>query len=95
MATLTKGRAVLFMWREGRTTTVDVFDEDDSHPDSPWHRAAALRDSCEDDFPNAIFAIGMNDQARDLMQAENMRRCGLKEGNDDDTEGSPQPDTES
>lgn len=61
---------------EEQVTTTDAFHErpEDEGTTSPWHRAVALRDSVVDDFPAYIWSIGLNERARDLMAAENMRR---------------------
>lgn len=62
-------------------TTSDPFEErsEDVGKTSPYHRAAALRDSVSGDFPGWVWSIGLNDRARDLMASENMRRMGLTE----------------
>ena len=71
------GLAVLFGYdpSTGRTTA-DPFPESpsDDGPTSPWHRAAALRESVAGDYPGWLWTIGMNERARLLKGAENMRR---------------------
>lgn len=65
----------------GKTTT-DVFRSDDEHytgPNSPYHRAEALRNSVTDDFPDWVWAIGQNEEARALMTTQNMRALGFGE----------------
>ena len=80
------GVAVLFSG-DPRTgvCSMDVFKESDEHtttwddgrPVDPYHRAAALRDSVKDDFPDRVFTIHVNERARDLMANERMRWMGL------------------
>jgi hypothetical protein len=72
------GKAVLFIQQASGKVNVDEFLEDESGRD-PYHRALGLWRSCEDDFPGAIWSIGMNDRARDLMAEANMHAMGFKD----------------
>lgn len=76
---MSNGIAVLhgFDPESGQVTT-DAFYEADS-PRSPWHRAAAMRESVRNDFPGWIWSIGMNERAHALMTTENMRQIGIGE----------------
>lgn len=80
MAKTKTGLAVLHSYdpKTGETSA-DPFEErsEDAGKTSPYHRAVALRDSIAGDFPGRIWSIGMDDRARELMAAENMRRWGL------------------
>ena len=68
---------VLFMYNpeNGRTST-DVFSTDDGYED-PFHTAQALKHSCEDDFPGAIWAIANDQEANDIMTNTRMHRMGF------------------
>jgi len=55
----------------GKVTT-DRFVEHDGDKTSPWHRAAAIRDSVADDFPGWIWSIGQDERSHYLMYARNM-----------------------
>ncbi|WNM67712.1 hypothetical protein SEA_LITTLEFORTUNE_9 [Microbacterium phage LittleFortune] len=70
-------RAVLFMWNPatGQTTT-DVYET--PTVEDPVRRAENIRRSCEDDFPGAVWAIGMDDEARDIMTSTRMREMGFE-----------------
>ena len=60
----------------GKVTT-DVFQHEESRDQSPWHRAQALKNSVEGDFPGWIWSVGQNEASRKLMAAQNMRAMGL------------------
>lgn len=68
--------AVLFMHdpKTGQTTT-DVYATPDV--ENPVLRAENIKRSCEDDFPGAIWSIGMDDEARDIMAAHRMQQMGF------------------
>lgn len=73
-------RAVLFMWDPTMNkTTTDVF-ETPEYAD-PFHTAQGLKESCEGDFPNAIWSIGIDEEAREIMKNARMRAMGF--GDDD------------
>ena len=71
-------RAVLFMWnpRNGKTLT-DVFSTPE-HAD-PVAMAHALRDSCRDDFPGALWGVGADEEAIDIMATNRMRAMGFED----------------
>lgn len=72
--------AVLTVTHPNGTTNTDVFTDADEWADvDPFHRAEALKSACEDDFPDSIFAIGMNEKARALMTVANMRGMGFED----------------
>lgn len=77
-ATTENGPLAVLLGYDPRTgkTTADPFIErpEDAGVTSPWHRAAALRDSLADDFPGWLWTIALNEAGRLLMAAENMRR---------------------
>jgi hypothetical protein len=68
--------AVLFMYnpKNGKTST-DVF-ETPTHPD-PVRSAENLREACRDDFPGAIWSLGMDEEARIIMTNTRMREMGF------------------
>ena len=68
--------AVLFKYAPdtGKTTT-DVFQTPEH--DDPVHTALALKKSCEDDFPGHIWAIGQDQDARDIMTNTRMHDMGF------------------
>lgn len=77
------GIAVLFSGDpETGQSSMDVFREDDDTtlPLDPYHRAAALRDSCAEDFPTRLWSIAVNDRARDLMRDARMAAMGFPPG---------------
>lgn len=60
--------------------SMDVFrSTDDTSSDlDPYHRAVALRDSTSSDFPDRLWAIGLNEPARKLMRDARMKAMGLE-----------------
>lgn len=56
---------------------VDVFEGKD-HPD-PQLAAERMRAAVGDDFPNAVWAIGVNEPARDIMTNRRMREMGFED----------------
>ena len=71
------GKAVLFIYHTNGKVNADEFLEVEGKSD-PYHRALGLWESCCDDFPGAIHAIGMNDRARDLMTNTRMAEMGFE-----------------
>ena len=71
------GKAVLFIHHTNGKVNADEFLEVEGKSD-PYHRALGLWESCCDDFPGAIHAIGMNDRARDLMTNTRMAEMGFE-----------------
>ncbi|AXH70122.1 hypothetical protein HOT74_gp09 [Microbacterium phage KaiHaiDragon] len=71
-------RAVLFMFNPatGRTST-DVWETPEVA--DPVRRAENVRRSCESDFPGAVWAIGMDEEARDIMATTRMREMGFED----------------
>lgn len=72
---------------ESSQCSMDVFSDDDETVATwsdgrrmdPFHRADGLRSSVESDFPTRVWAIHVNEEARELMGKERMRRMGLSE----------------
>lgn len=80
--------AVLFSGNpETGEVLMDVFREDDEstltwedgRKIDPYHRADALRRSCEGDFPERVWTIHVNGPAKKMMADERMRAMGLTE----------------
>lgn len=70
--------AVLFMWDpKTQKTTSDVFTTPE-YPD-PVRQAELLKSACEDDFPGAIWSIGLDEEARDIMTNTRMREMGFED----------------
>jgi len=71
-------RAVLFMYNpETGKTTSDVFTTPE-YPD-PVRQAEALKASCVDDFPGALWGLGLDEEARDIMTNTRMREMGFED----------------
>lgn len=74
-----EGKAVLFiLLPDGRTTT-DVFLESESDLYDPEDQCERTLASVGDDFPGMMYAIAMNDRARELMKNRRMREMGFTE----------------
>lgn len=71
----TLGIAVLFTYTADGKTFTDAYSEAD-YPD-PQLQCERMRAAVGDDFPDAIFSIGMNDRARDLMTNRRMADMGF------------------
>lgn len=68
-------RAVLFSGDpDTGECSMDVFEGDD-----PVRKAEGLRDSCAPDFPSRVWAIQMNEAAREQMGARRMREWGFED----------------
>jgi hypothetical protein len=70
------GIAVLFTYTaEGKSFT-DAYSEADYA--DPQLQAERMRSAVGDDFPGAIFSIGMNERARDIMTNRRMADMGFE-----------------
>ena len=61
------------------TQSTDIFRESDNNERDPFHRASRLRDAVRDDFPGAVFSIGVNKRANDLATVTRMRAMGFED----------------
>lgn len=80
-------KAVLFTQTADGQTFADEFTTDAGYED-PHLQCERTRAAVEGDFPGAIFAIGMNFEARNIMAARRMRAMGLEQvAAEEDTNG--------
>jgi hypothetical protein len=70
--------ATLFIRQDNGKVTCDQFEYEDGDEIDPYHRAWGLWESCKDDFPEAAYAIHVNDEAREMMRDARMRAMGLE-----------------
>lgn len=69
-------KAALFTLTADGETFTDEFSSDAGYED-PQLQCERTRAAVGEDFPDAIFAIGMNDEARNIMVDRRMREMGL------------------
>lgn len=80
----TEGIAILFSGDpDTGAWSMDVFRESDEFSGpmkdlDPFHRAQALQESTEDDFPNRLWTVAVNDRGRELMKNARMRAMGFE-----------------
>lgn len=70
--------AVLFMW-DPKTEKVTADSYSTPETADPVRRCERLKSACEDDFPGAIWSIGMDEDARDIMATTRMREMGFED----------------
>lgn len=72
-----KAKAVLFTYTAKGKTFTDAFEA--PKYEDPQLMCEQMREAVGDDFPGAIFSIGMNKAARDIMATRRMRQMGFKD----------------
>ncbi len=72
---MTNAKAVLFTYTASGKTFTDAY-EAPEYPD-PQLMCERTRAAVGDDFPDAIFSIGMNEEARKIMSDRRMKEMGL------------------
>ena len=70
--------AVLFMW-DPKTGNVTADSYSTPEVEDPVRRCENLKAACEDDFPGAIWSIGLDEEARDIMASTRMREMGFED----------------
>lgn len=69
--------ATLFVRQANGRVNCDQFEDDGTSDVDPYHRAIGLWESCKDDFPGAVHAIHVNDEARAMMRDARMKAMGF------------------
>ena len=71
-------KAVLFVHTSEGKLFAEVYTTDDGFED-PQLQCEAMKASVQDDFPDAIFSIGLNEEARQIMTRRRMRAMGFSD----------------
>lgn len=71
-------KAVLFTHTADGRTFADAYAAEDGYED-PQLQCERTRAAVGDDFPGAIFSIGMNDEAREIMARRRMKAMGFSD----------------
>ena len=70
--------AVLFTYTTDGQTFTDAYREEDGIPD-PQLMCERMQAAVGDDFPGALFAVALNERARDIMTNRRMREMGFSD----------------
>lgn len=78
MSAVEPAKAVLFTYTEDGQTFTDAYCEADGIPD-PQLLCEHVQAAVEEDFPGALFAVALNERAREIMKNRRMREMGFPE----------------
>lgn len=70
--------ALCYLPNEERTLHTEYRTDGDHPQPNPMLAAQALKESCEDDFPDGIWAVTGNERAREIMVAARLEKLGLE-----------------